>query len=323
MEYVNCDLCGANDYEVICRKARFNMDICNVICKKCGLIYINPRMDPQESREFYKKEYRILYNQIPEPTKEVIERNLEAGRKILDFASDWVKNAAEILEVGCATGGLLQVFKNERDGHVFGIEPSLKYSRYAREVFKLNVFTGTIEEFIAKSEKKGVYDFIILSHVLEHFSSPSEMLEEICTFLKENGKIYIEIPNIMNPYRKLSYFFEVAHLYNFSPVTIQLLLDKTGLQILKFDDYASYIMLVAQKTNKEKTLNYNGEEYKKVLRYLQRYRIYGRQVSLFRQWGRSILLRMLGREQGERVWEVLKEWRRKRGNKQRHYENRN
>jgi len=313
MEYINCDLCGSDDYKVICRKARFNRDAFNVLCKKCGLVYINPRMDPAEYREFYKNEYHILYDQSLKPPEEFIKKQLERGRTILNFAGDWLENGVKILDVGCAAGGILKIFKDEKKAEASGIEPSIGYSEYAREKFGLKVFTGTAEEFISgKGKNTEIYDFIILSHVIEHFLSPSKTLKEISTLLKDNGKIYIEVPSIMNPYGKLSYFFEDAHPYTFSPATIRLLLYKTGFRILKFDERSSdYIKLIAQKSNKKENVNYDSGEYKKIIRSLIGYQIYRRQFYLCKQWSYLVVIRIFGENRGKKIWEFFKKWKEK------------
>lgn len=53
MNYVKCNLCGADDYVIL--NSHYNDKYCkpgvevrNVICKRCGLVYINPQADRDE-----------------------------------------------------------------------------------------------------------------------------------------------------------------------------------------------------------------------------------------------------------------------------------
>ena len=61
-------------------------------------------------------------------------------------------------------------------------------------------------------ESKSKYDIIILSHVIEHFREPKEILIKIKSMLKENGFIYIEVFISPNKYISLNNSGKVAIL---------------------------------------------------------------------------------------------------------------
>ena len=56
LEYINCDLCGADETEFlfVANENQFHLDgQFNVVkCKKCGLVYVNPR-PTKENIGFY------------------------------------------------------------------------------------------------------------------------------------------------------------------------------------------------------------------------------------------------------------------------------
>ena len=67
-EKVNCDLCGSNDYELFASQTdlihKSTTKLFNVVnCKKCGLIFTNPRPDIDSINNFYTTEYNY-YKQI-------------------------------------------------------------------------------------------------------------------------------------------------------------------------------------------------------------------------------------------------------------------
>ena len=61
MEYVNCNLCGLDDTQVLFRKKdkfSISQDEFHVVeCRRCGLLYVNPRPARQEMGKFYPETY--------------------------------------------------------------------------------------------------------------------------------------------------------------------------------------------------------------------------------------------------------------------------
>ena len=53
--------------------------------------------------------------------------------------------------------------------------------------------------FDSFSKVKKKYDVVILISVLEHVKNPISFLKKISSFLKKNGKIIIEVPNVNDP----------------------------------------------------------------------------------------------------------------------------
>ena len=48
------------------------------------------------------------------------------------------------------------------------------------------------------SNSQQLYDGIILRHVIEHLLNPRELLLKIKNLLKPNGKLYIEVPGLLD-----------------------------------------------------------------------------------------------------------------------------
>ena len=84
----------------------------------------------------------------------------------------------------------------ENGWEVFGIEPSLKASEYARSL-GLNAFHTTLEEFV-EDKWFSYFDTISLKCVLEHVPNPIEILEICKDLLKDSGMICVEVPNDFN-----------------------------------------------------------------------------------------------------------------------------
>jgi len=240
MEFIDCDVCHGAETKPLFKKQNnkgrdyFLGPI--VVCKKCGLAYVNPRNEDRlEKGTDLKKPNRKQENtQIWEPFIE------EERWKKKDFADRLViikkyKAGGKLLDVGCGIGFFLQVA--QQDGfEVKGADPSFLVSNYARERLGLDVFTGTLMEMMSPKQS---FDIITSLHVLEHVPSPSQFLAETRRILKDDGILVIEVPNMNNLLAKVIGFrfrscFDCAqHYYYFTKKTLRLLLEKNGFEILK------------------------------------------------------------------------------------------
>lgn len=138
------------------------------------------------------------------------------------------------LEVGCGNGGFLSFLKYH-GWSVAGVDLSPIAAQRAKELFDIDVFNGQLEDapFTAES-----FDFIRLSHVLEHTYDPLQSLKKIFTLLKPGGIVYIEVPNAIGVgaeiYGEYWFGFDAPrHLFMFTPENLQLALERAGLQLFK------------------------------------------------------------------------------------------
>jgi SAM-dependent methyltransferase len=280
MEYVKCDICGSDDYHVVAEKGRFGLNVRNVICRQCGLVYVNPRMDEGESADFYSKKYRKLHFDTESPTEAYAQIDDLRAKDRMRFLEDHVSLPPQgyVLDIGSSTGAYLSHL-SDRGWAAFGIEPDINFSEFARTRYGLNVFTGMLEEADLRED---FFDLIIALHVLEHFRSPKKSLGLINRKLKQGGLLFVEIPNLDKPLRgKLKAFFSNVHFYSFSKNTITELLQMTGFQILwiqetgfmtKDSDFNLRIIARKDSNGKGKVGEIKGEDYREILNRLKKRR---------------------------------------------------
>jgi 2-polyprenyl-3-methyl-5-hydroxy-6-metoxy-1,4-benzoquinol methylase len=99
-----------------------------------------------------------------------------------------------VLDVGCGHGALGRVLKCRGIAkYVLGIEKDVNAAEAAKEYID-EVICKDVQQMTLKYE--GVFDYIILSHVLEHFYEPLRVLEGLKRPLKQDGWIIAGLPNI-------------------------------------------------------------------------------------------------------------------------------
>jgi 2-polyprenyl-3-methyl-5-hydroxy-6-metoxy-1,4-benzoquinol methylase len=74
-----------------------------------------------------------------------------------------------------------------------GVEPSERFCKFAKECYGVEVELGYLDQSLNFKNEK--FDVITLFHVMEHVSSPHKLLKDISNYLKEDGIVYIEVPN--------------------------------------------------------------------------------------------------------------------------------
>lgn len=232
-----CDLCGSDSHQVFATKGRWGSQLTTVICKKCGLVYSNPRPSAEENAEFYKRNYWGMYKGQTEPGESFFNRRIPKIKSMLSELKPFLSSGVNVLEIGSGAGALLWSIKQtcNGEGQFVGIEPHEVHAKFCREQKDLNVYPGLLEEVAPKFKKKS-FDLVVMNHVLEHTISPTSVFNTVKGLLKPGGTFVVEVPNIAAPGSRLSHFFHVAHHFNFSPATLQRLGMKTGFSVVRVDE---------------------------------------------------------------------------------------
>ncbi len=95
-----------------------------------------------------------------------------------------------LLDIGCGNGEFLR-FANSFGWDVVGLDLDEKAAAEARSG-GLDVRTGGVD-ILGSGEK---FDFISLSHVIEHVYDPVELIQTCYTLLNDGGTLWLETPNI-------------------------------------------------------------------------------------------------------------------------------
>ena len=136
-----------------------------------------------------------------------------------------------VLDLGCAMGAYLRQFALGSVG-VDVSRPNLEHCRG----LGLRVMSADLNRELSFSS--GSFPAILCSHVLEHVDAPINLLRECHRILKSEGLLVLGLPiesNLVNWLRGHKYFYHhPGHLYSFSLENIDVLLRKTGYDIVRF-----------------------------------------------------------------------------------------
>lgn len=232
-----CPVCDSSDSRLLFRQEFSVMkdsylltgyDV--VVCQYCGFCF-SDRIPSQES---FDKYYRDMSKyEYQENTGNETNQDLLRFRSISEFVMPFLSNQkARILDVGCATGLLLSLFKEGGYLDVTGIDPSSECKAVAKRMFDITVLNIPLPTLPNLGRQ---YDCIILSGVLEHIRDVKPVLALLRTILAEEGMIFIEVPNATYfaqwpdaPFQE----FSVEHINFFSEISLQNLMHGCGFSLI-------------------------------------------------------------------------------------------
>lgn len=190
-ESMNCPYCGSpNHSDSYLPSTHYNGKKFDYLsCSSCQLIYIHPLPNNEDLLKMYPPSYQdgVDHTILKTPYKKLSGLRYSYGEQF-----DLIKQIGfkgKMIDFGCGTANFL-INANHEGIKCDGVEFNPKHVEILKQEVKTSQFY-TVDEFLNGDEK---YDMIRLSNVLEHFTSPKEMMEQLKTKLTPNGFFFLEGP---------------------------------------------------------------------------------------------------------------------------------
>src|SRR3989344_7781819 len=158
-------------------------------------------MSPEGKKQFY--------------TNVLIAASVEVGQRRDRKAENelilkWAEKGGKILEIGSNLGYFTSRLANETGSKIVGIDTNT--SKWVHAIARArNSYSGTLivqgQNFTTEVDKNtgllsrtglpfqdASFDQTIMSHVIEHFENPTELIDEIKRVLKDNGTLIVAVP---------------------------------------------------------------------------------------------------------------------------------
>ena len=201
------------------------------VCGDCGLAFADELPPPESFDRYYAEmsKWEFLDNDGKESEQDA--RRFAATADFLETVG--VRRESPVLDIGCATCGMLAVMKKRGYAQLLGIDPSPKCAELARKTHGIEVFTGPVKEL--KQLPKN-FEIVLMSGVLEHLYDPNAVLRDIRDRMTDDGLLYVSVPDAT---RFASYMdapfqqFSLEHVLFFTPASLINLLRINGFQLVK------------------------------------------------------------------------------------------
>jgi 2-polyprenyl-3-methyl-5-hydroxy-6-metoxy-1,4-benzoquinol methylase len=252
---IPCPICGSSDRRTVWDQQVF----CMSQCRECDLYYQSPRLSEAGLLAWRRERSKANAAATKAPTgqqgqprtasKRTIEGDradcLEALAKIETF-----KKSGDMFEVGFGRG-LLLALARDNGWNVRGLDNHERTVVKAKEQYALDVWCGTLEK---SSLPERSFDVLVVRQVLEHVHDLNVFMEKANHILKDDGLLFIEMPNIAGLEYRVKDFLGTlhlrrpvwssmhlpGHLYYFSPVTLSRFMDKHGFDVLTWETFSHF-----------------------------------------------------------------------------------
>ena len=183
---INCNLCGSPLRRPYWDCGEYIFSRCN----NCSLIYQYPQPVQTDLSLRYNDDYFEYEINNEEAFFGLMIKTLDDIR-FSERSSFLLNPGAEFFDVGCATG-LLLAHMETFGWKSRGVELCPSSAEYGKNIRKLDIFNGTLEE---AGYSDNQFSVIHSSHLIEHLTDPSEYINEVFRILKPGGFLITTTPN--------------------------------------------------------------------------------------------------------------------------------
>lgn len=226
-----CYICGDTKFQSILKTSpsmssdgqTVDLVINKEECETCGTVRAS---NISFLDNFYKNYYKLntanndpqyIYKGVGMPKSKM---HFEWIEKLV---GDQLNKVNSIIEIGCGSGNLLNLFSVKNK---YGVEPSENAAKYAAKIADVRAIGY---EKILDHEK---YDLILSTCVIEHTIDPNDFLKKNWNIAHENSLIIIGVP-IQDTESFDVYFLD--HLHHFTSNQFIYLCQKNGFTVEKFE----------------------------------------------------------------------------------------
>jgi 2-polyprenyl-3-methyl-5-hydroxy-6-metoxy-1,4-benzoquinol methylase len=193
-----------------------------------------------EPHAFIAEVYRRMAQRHATEKRRPTWRETETDPVVIEAAPQYAPylppdKTARILDIGFGSGWFLAACLKLDYRNLSGADFAIANKDYVRDWapdrISLHEIHDNIGEFL--SDKKEQYDFIHMSHVIEHVPKYSLLwlVDALYQALKRGGTLLLRTPNMEGPCANSSFYVTLAHEYGFAGSNLVSLLDICG-----FDD---------------------------------------------------------------------------------------
>jgi 2-polyprenyl-3-methyl-5-hydroxy-6-metoxy-1,4-benzoquinol methylase len=231
-----CPCCGSSAKQLFLCPATFNYGSHHELleCGACSVSYFNPVPSLTNLTTFYSTHDYEFNPHSQAARARTISRGYLRHKPLGRF-----------LDMGCATGFLLDAVQRETGWEVHGVELVEKAARFANTVLHLkNVLNLDLER---ARYPDAYFDVVHISEVLEHVPDPAALLRECRRILKPDGLFFLSLPNGTADRQGMIDYWRLyrrapghasGHIFFFSERSLSTLLSASGFKVVASSTYA-------------------------------------------------------------------------------------
>lgn len=240
-----CNLCGAATFVVLNRRDRYGYPAQASACRRCGLVFLNPRMTAQAYGRFYDGIYRPLVSAyhgrlIDAQTVQDEQREYAADRE--QFARPFIEPSRikTMLDIGGSTGVVASHFAKAFGLGATLIDPAPLEIAQAKR-FGIETITGLVEEYDFGGRQ---FDLVLICQTVDHLLDIAGTLKKVRELLTPHGLLFIDIVDFRAAYLRnwsVDEAIKIDHPFYLTEPTMPVYLRRAGFDVLRADYAADHL----------------------------------------------------------------------------------
>jgi len=241
----SCNLCGAAEFVILTHRDRYGYPAQAHACRRCGLVFLNPRMTAEAYGRFYNGIYRPLVSAfhgrlIDARTIQAEQREYAIDRAgfVRPFMAKTTRKT--LLDIGGSTGVVAAHFVKEFGLQGTLIDPAPLEVEEARRL-GLETVTGLIEEHDFGRRR---FDAVIICQTVDHLLDVAGTLTRVRELLAGEGLLFIDIVDFRAAYLRnwsVEDAIKIDHPYYLTEQTMVAYLRRSGFEVLRSDYAADHL----------------------------------------------------------------------------------
>lgn len=231
-----CNLCGARGRAVeAAERDRYGYPASFVVCQRCGLGYLCPRLSATQYTHFYSEIYRPLVSayhgrRIDAETVQLDQRDYATG--LAAFLLPLLPSTPRtILDVGGSTGVVSRILAAHLPARVTVLDPAPDELAVARAA-GMETIAGLVEDFDPGERR---WDLVLLCQTIDHLLDVRGTLAALRQMMAEGGRAFVDIVDVDVLLRRtgsIKRVIKIDHPYYLTRPTAVALFALTGFTIV-------------------------------------------------------------------------------------------
>jgi len=232
-----CGLCGAEGGRVVtvARRDRYGYPARMVVCRRCGLGWLSPRMSAAAYADFYAGVYRPLVSAFHDRRIDAATVQAEQRGYAVDLAGFLAPRLPAtpetILDVGGSTGVVAGVLAARLGARATVLDPAPEELEVARAA-GMETITGFAEQF---DPGRRTWDLVLLCQTIDHLLDVRGTLAALRGMTAEGGRAFVDILDLdlaLGRHGALERVVKIDHPFYLSGPTATALFALTGYAIV-------------------------------------------------------------------------------------------
>jgi SAM-dependent methyltransferase len=192
-ELIACPICRAQGHRPVLDRP----DALTVVeCEDCHLYYVNPQPTQEALQRFYASGYFQGQHDFFQGHDYFAERDRGIRERSITGWADVARLGVEgrrMLDLGCASGALLVLARENGAARVKGIELDDQIAAHGRREYAVDIAVGEVSHLLAA--EPDVFDIVSAFDLVEHVKDPAALFWGVARVLAPGGRFACSVPN--------------------------------------------------------------------------------------------------------------------------------